>query len=292
MRIFRTLPLVALLAFTVGCTKFGQTDSGTTPTSPSGPPAAGSSLTYSAVGASDVIGYGSTTPCFVFEDCNGTGYVWVAARQLRGQGYTVAVGNLGIPGGVISRTFQDLGTQLGRTMPGNFIDQEMPFVNRSASFVTVFAGGNDVNVITGALGAGLGGSNQVGYIDDKVTQFNTDYATLIAGIRARATGARIIVLNLPNMAGIPYLAGASLAQKQAAQRASVRMTTTGINTLKDVTVIDLMCDTRMYQSNIYSSDGFHPNDAGYQILGAEVVKALTTSSYPTPKTSCPQMTLY
>lgn len=292
MRIFRTLPLVALLAFTAGCTKFGQADAGSSPTSPSGPPAAGSSLTYAAVGASDVIGFGSTTPCFVFEDCNGTGYVWVAARQLRGLGYTVAVGNLGIPGGVISRSFQDLGTQIGRTMPGNFIEQEMPFVNRSASFVTVFAGGNDVNVITGALGAGLGGSNQVGYIDDKVTQFNADYATLIGGIRARATGARIIVLNLPNMAGIPYLASASLAQKQAAQRASVRMTTTGINTLKDVTVIDLMCDTRMYQSNIYSSDGFHPNDAGYQILGAEVVKALTTSSYPAPKTSCPQMTLY
>ena len=30
--------------------------------------------------------YGSTTPCFLFEDCNGTGYVWVAARQLRSQG--------------------------------------------------------------------------------------------------------------------------------------------------------------------------------------------------------------
>lgn len=291
MRIVRTLPLLALLALSVGCTKL-TSDTGGSPTTPSSLPKTGSSLTYSAVGASDVIGYGSTTPCFVFEDCNGTGYVWVAARQLRAQGYTVAVGNLGIPGGVISRTFQDLGTQIGRVMPGNFIDQEMPFVNRSADVVTVFAGGNDVNVITGALGAGLGGSNQTGYIDDKVNTFNADYATLINGIRARATAARIVVLNLPNMAGIPYLAGASLAQKQAAQRASVRMTTTGINTLKDVTIIDLMCDPRMYQSNIYSSDGFHPNDAGYAMLGAEVVKALTTSSYPAPKSSCSQMTLY
>ena len=63
------------------------------------------------------------------------------------------------------------------------------------------------------------------------------------GIRARAGSTQIVVLNLPNMAALPYLAGASLAQKQAAQRASVRMTTTAINTLQGVKVIDLMCDT-------------------------------------------------
>ena len=77
----------------------------------------GSALVYSAVGASDVLGIGSTTPCFLFEDCNGTGYVWVAARQLRSQDYTVTVGNLGIPAAVISRTFQDLGAQNGRLIP-------------------------------------------------------------------------------------------------------------------------------------------------------------------------------
>ena len=116
--------------------------------------------------------------------------------------------------------------------------------------------------------------------------------TLISGIRARAGSARIIVLNLPNLAAMPYLATASLAQKQAAQRASVRMTTTAINTQQGVTVIDLMCDSRFYQSSIYSSDGFHPNDAGYAIIGAEVVTAVTSSSYPAPRSSCAQMTLY
>ena len=75
----------------------------------------------------------------------------MAARQLRSQGYTVTVGNLGIPAGVISRTFQDLGTQNGRTIGGNFIEQEMPFVRSNADIVTVFAGGNDVNTITAAL---------------------------------------------------------------------------------------------------------------------------------------------
>ncbi len=274
------------------CACAGNDGSGGSPTTPSGPPAAGSALVYSAVGASDVMGIGSTTPCFLFEDCNGTGYVWVAARQLRASGYTVTVGNLGIPASVISRSFQDLGTQYGRIIGGNILEQEMPFVRRDASFVTVFAGANDVNTVTAALGGGAGGSNPTAYIDDKVTTFGNDFTSLLNGIRARAPQARIIVLNLPNLAALPYLASTSLAQKQAAQRASVRLTTNVFNTQQGVTVIDLMCDTRVYASSFYSQDGFHPNDNGYAILGAEVVKALTSSSYAAPRASCAQMTLY
>ena len=293
MRILLAVPLSVALIFSGACSKLGTgSDATGSPTSPSGPPALGSALVYSAVGASDVLGYGSTTPCFPFEDCNGTGYVWVAARQLRSQGHTVTVGNLGIPAAVISRSFQDLGSQNGRLNPGNLIEQEMPFVSREADVVTVFTGANDVNNITAALGNGAGGSDPAAYIDQKVATFAADYSTLINGIRGRATKSRIIVLNLPNMAALPFLATASLAQKQAAQRASVRMTTTAINTLQGVTVIDLLCDARMYQSSYYSSDGFHPNDAGYAFLGGEVARALTNSSYAAPRSSCPQMTLF
>ena len=288
MRILLVLPLFAGL-LVAAC---NQLNGGSSPTAPSGPPAAGSNIVYSAVGASDVIGFGSTTPCIPFDDCNGTGYVWVAARQLRSQGFTVNVNSLGIPTAVISRTFQDLGAQNGRTIAGNLLEGEMPFVSRSASVVTIFIGANDVNTITAALGNGAGGSDPNGYIDQKVATFASDMTTLLNGIRARATSARIIVINLPNLAGLPYLASASIAQKQAAQRASVRMTTTVINTLAGVTVIDLMCDSRFYQGSIYSSDGFHPNDAGYAILGAEVVSAVTSSSYPAPRASCSQMILY
>ena len=99
--------------------------------------------------------------------------------------------------------------------------------------------------------------------------------------------------NIPTMEKQRAAQQAELAQKQAAQRISVRMTTTAINTLQGVTVIDLMCDTRVYQSNFFSSDGFHPNDNGYAILGAEVARAVTTTSYPSmhrsqrPRTSMP-----
>ena len=277
--------LLALAAY--GCHNLGSDGS---PTAPSGPPQAGSNIIYAAVGASDVVGVGSSKVCLPFEDCNGNGYVWSAARTLRSRGFTVEVAQLGIPAAVISRSFQDLARQYGRSdVLANLVQQEMPFVKRDASLVTVFTGANDVNVIMTALGKGAGADNPTAYIDQMVNNFAADYATLLSGIRDRAPTARLIVLNLPNMAGLPYLAGATAAQKQAAQRASVRIATTVINPRTDTTVIDLMCDSRLYQSSALSSDGFHPNDAGYALLGGEIVNALTSPSYPPPKSSCSQM---
>jgi len=290
MRIARILLGGALMFAAAACNALSHDSS---PTEPSGPPASGSAITYSVVGASDAIGYGSSKPCILYDDCDGTGYVWVAARSLRSQGFTVKVQQLGIPGAVISRTFEDMALQYGRNdVLANFIQQEVPFVSREASLVTVFTGANDVNVITSALGKGAGGADPVAFIDQSVAGFTSDFATLISTIRSRSKSARIVVMNLPNLAGLPYLATASLAQKQAAQRASVRITTAVINPTPDVTVIDLMCDARLYQASNLSSDGFHPNDAGYSLLGAEIAKAVTSSSYPAPKSSCAQMVLF
>ena len=280
-----------LLAFSLGATGCNKGDDG--PTAPSGPPPAGSTIRYTPVGASDVTGVGSSVLCLPFVvDCpNGTGYAFVAARQLRAQNYTVTVTNHGIPTAVISRAFQDLGQQYGKEIAGNFIEHEMPFVRADSTLVTIFAGANDVNVITAALGGGAGSGDRSAYIDQQVRNFGNDYTTLLSGIRTVAGSARVIVLNLPNIAGMPFRARSSLPERQAAQRASMRMTTTVINTLPNVTVVDLMCDARMYQPSIYSSDGFHPNDSGYAIIADEIVKAVTLSSYPAPKSSCAQMTL-
>ena len=291
LRISLSALLWAVSFGVTGCDKLGLGgDDG--PTAPSGPPPAGSTIRYTPVGASDVSGYGSSVPCFIYTDClNGTGYAFVAARQLRSQNHTVMVTNIGIPTAVISRAFQDLGRQYGKEIVGNFIDQEMPFVPSESTLVTIFAGANDVNVITAALGGGAGSGDRNAYIDQQVRNFGNDYATLLTGIRTVAGSARVIVLNLPNIAGMPFRATSSLSERQAAQRASVRMTTTVINTLPHVTVVDLMCDSRMYQPSIYFSDGFHPNDSGYAIMADEIVKAVTLSSYPAPKSSCAQMTL-
>jgi lysophospholipase L1-like esterase len=288
--ISRIVAAALLVLSLTACDILKNSDS---PTAPTGPPAPGSFIVYTAVGASDAIGVGSSNVCVPFTNCpNGLGYVQVTARSLTSQGFTVSLSNLGLPTGVIGRDFQQLGQSLGRTIAGNFIDDEVPFVGTTSTVVTIFAGGNEVNLITSALGAGFGGTNQAGYIDAQVQAFGADFASLVSGIRAKAS-PRLVILNLPNMAGLPYLVSAPLAQRQAAQRAAVNMTTTVINSFQgsDVVIVDLMCDPRTYVPSNYSSDGFHPNDAGYAYIAGEVVSAISSSSYPPPRSSCSQMTI-
>jgi lysophospholipase L1-like esterase len=284
--------VISVIVASQACDKLGL---GKSPTSPDGPPAAGTTIVYSAVGASDANGVGSSAPCIVFDtECsNGMGYVPVTVRQLKAQGFTVNLLNLGLPTAVIGRDFQTLGQQYNRIIAGNFIDQEMPFVQPAATLVTIFAGINEVNVITAALGGGAGGSDPNAYMDAHVRAFGADYTTLLNGIRARAGSPRIVVLNVPNAAGLPYLAGASLAQRQAAQRISVGMTKTVVDPLAagNLVVVDLMCDARSYLASNYFSDGLHPNDSGYAFIASEVVRAVTSASYPAPQASCSAMTL-
>ena len=54
----------------------------------------------------------------------------------------------------------------------------MPFVQTAATVVTIFAGVNEVNTVTAALGGGAGGSDPNGYMDTQVQAFGADYATL------------------------------------------------------------------------------------------------------------------
>jgi len=283
---------VLCLLAVASCDKLGLGDvkNPTAPTLP-GP---GSAIVYTAIGASDANGVGSSVQCVPLDHtCPGMGYVPVASRQLTSQGFSVSLTNLGLPTAVIGRDFETLGQQYNRTIIGNFIDQEMPFVPRNATLITIFAGGNEVNTITAALGGGAGGSDPNGYIDSQVRAFAADYTTLVNGIHDRAPSARLVVLNLPNMAGLPYLASAAAAQRQAAQRAAVAMTRTVVNPLVSATtvVVDLMCDARSYQRSNYSSDGMHPNDAGYAFMAAEVVRAATSNAYQQPQANCSSMTL-
>jgi lysophospholipase L1-like esterase len=265
---------------------------GGSPTQPSGPPAAGSAIVWAAIGASDVTGVGSSVPCLLQDCADGKGYVAVTARQLRAQGFNVDLLNLGVPTAVIGRDFETLGQQYNRLIAGNFIEQEMPFVQRNATLVTIFAGLNEINTVTSALGAGVGGSDPNGYIDTQVRAFGADFATLMRGVADRAGSPRTVILNVPNPAGMPYLASASLAQRQAAQRAAVAMSRTVINALagSNTAIVDLMCDPRSYQRATYSSDGLHPNDAGYAFIAAEVTRAITTN-YPAPQNSCSFMSI-
>ena len=283
----RTFVTVSAVLFTISCS------AGNSPTGPSPPPQPNSTVNYMAISASDGIGFGSSVVCLPFVDCpDGNGYIQVAVRQLKAKGFTVNLTNPAIPTATLGRDFQDLGNKHNHLVVGNFIENEAPVTPANSTLITIFAGGNDVNVVTGALGAGEGASDQLGYINTQVKAFAADYTTLLNLLRTRAASARIVVLNLPNMGAMPFLASASLAQRQAAQKLSVGMTTTAINSLtaQNVLVIDMMCDARSYQASTYSSDGFHPSDAVYAWMAAEVVSAATTT-YTSPQSNCTQMTL-
>ncbi len=265
-------------------------DSPTQPTPPANP----NEVFYAAIGASDGIGFGGTVPCLPFADCpDGTGYIQLTARRLKADGKIVSLTNLSLPGYVLSRDIQNIANSIGRPVDSNFIDRELPFVPRNSTLVTVFAGGNDANTIGEAVARGQGGADPAAYITTQVSNFGRDMRTLYSGIRERAPSARIIVLNLPNMAGLPYATSLTLAQKRILQSIAVGFSAQ-TNTLvqQGALVIDLMCDARSYQTGNYSSDGFHPNDAGYAYMHALIYPAALTGSAPPPSASWGSMTMF
>jgi lysophospholipase L1-like esterase len=56
-----------------------------------------------------------------------------------------------------------------------------------------------------------------------------------------------------------------------------------------VAVLDAMCDPLFYAASSFSSDGFHPNDAGYAHLASRLA-AIVGGSTSAPAASCAQMT--
>jgi lysophospholipase L1-like esterase len=288
-RLARALSVVALVVGLSACANERER----APTGPSPPPTGTDPVFYTAIGASDAIGVGGSVPCFPFAPCpEGTGYVPVIARQL-GQGLQVTLTNLGVPGTVIGPDIQQLGNRYGRGIPGNFLQQQVPFVPRNSTLVTSFAGGNDTNTIGGALAAGEGSGNPRAFVDSQIEVFRRHYDDVIRGIRERAPQARIVVANLPNMGLLPYAAGYSARDRSALQQISVGFSQQVINRLvaQSVVVVDVLCDPRSYDGGSYSSDGFHPNDRGYAVMAELFLNAIRSASPPPPAASCPQATV-
>jgi lysophospholipase L1-like esterase len=261
---------------------------------PNGPSPSDDKIMYTAIGASDAIGYGGSIVCIPFSDCpNGTGYVQVIARRMQAAGREVELTNLGIPGAVVSPDTQALSNSYGREVLTNFLQQQVPFVPRETTVVTIFAGANDVNVIGGAIDRGLGGADPTNYVSNQIQKFGSDMRTLVNGIKERASGARIVALNLPNMAAFPYVAGLSTSQKRWLQTIAVGFSAQ-INALtsQGVIVVDLMCNGGFYHASLSSADGFHPNDQGYAFLADALYPAVLNGTAMTPPSSCGQMTLY
>lgn len=291
----RRLVIAALLAVFGGAIACSSSES---PTSPSPGPADGP-IFYTAIGASDGIGFGSSAPCIPFTDCpDGAGYVQILRRRLRDNfpARTVEHRNLSIPGAVLSKAIEDLARDIGQPisdLAGNFIDRQAKFVPTNTTHVTIFAGGNDANVIGRAALAGRGGNDPSAYIDAQVSQWGADLEELINRIRERAPNARIVALNMINLAGAPYLSSRPTSEKSIMQRIAVGISDrVNALTAKNVLVVDLMCDARLYQPSNYASDGFHPGDGGYAVFAEDAYPALANGTGSQPNTSCPQRRLF
>jgi len=280
---------IALIAFGSACSKAGA------PTTPS-PNDSNTAIFYTAIGASDGIGFGGSSPCLPFADCpTGTGYVQTLRRRLAEGGRTVGHQNLSIPGSVLSKAVFDLAASVGRpidSLAGNFIEREAPFVSASTTHLTIFAGGNDANTIAFAARS-RGGADVNAFVDAQVRQWGLDLEDLVARIRARAPNARIVALNLPNLAASPYLASNPAVEKSLMQRVAVGLSDrVNALTARNVLVVDLMCEARLYLPSNYASDGFHPNDGGYAVFTELTLPALRDGTNRTPSSSCAQRSVF
>ena len=289
----RNFALRLLTAALVVLTLAGCKSSSDTPTGPS--PTDGP-ISYTAIGASDGIGIGSSSPCLPFTECpDGLGYVQILRRDLVATGRTVTHRNLSVPGSVLSRVVFDLAREIGRPideLAGNFIERQAPFVPADTTHVTIFAGGNDTNVISEAA-ARRGGSDVNGFIDAQVQQWGRDLNDLISRVRSRAPNARIVALNVPNLAGAPYVASRPTSDKSVIQRVAVGLSDR-VNALtsQNVLVVDLLCDGRLYQPSNYASDGFHPGDGGYRVFAELTLPALRDGANNQPNPNCAQRRLF
>ncbi len=282
-RIVATMALAGLISLGTACSK---TDA---PTSPS-PTDTNQPIFYTAIGASDGIGFGGSSPCLPFAlDCpTGTGYVQSLVRRLKEGSREVGQRNLSIPGAVLSPAVVDLAASVGRpieSLAGNFIERQAPFVPTATTHVTIFAGGNDANTIGAALRP-LAAGDRAAFVQAHIQQFGRDFASLVTGIAERAPNAQVVVLNLPNLARLPYAAGYSAEEREWLRQISVGFSA-GITATRSsrVRIIDLLCHAPVYQASIYSGDGFHPNDAGYAIL-ADLVSAAIALAPAAPPATC------
>ena len=272
---------------------------------------------YTAIGASDAVGYGSTVPCTeaspaevadpTCPEQGASGYVPDIRTDLATYGFVAQLQDLGISGAVIGPDIEATanmyspGTCAPRTAanayPGNFLVDELPKVNPSALLVTVFAGGNDVNGIVTALACGAGGATQAtqtAFVTAEITAFGHDFAELLGGIHQTAPKATIVVANIPNFANVPYAFAISPdpAQdeqlREALQQVSVAIDTNVINTVvaQGIPVVDLQCNPASYNPSNFYTDGFHPNDAGYAALAAQYVTQILSNTPAAPQAAC------
>jgi lysophospholipase L1-like esterase len=280
---------------------------------PHGPSVPTEGSSYAAIGASDAVGIGASVPCGTTRSMNpacpgGTGYVPKIAALLSGGDTSVVLTDLGISSAVIGPDIKNFGNLYGSTfddkcqartgadiIPADFLTNEIPNLPVGVAYVTIFAGINDVIALTNALGCGAGGRTtaaQQAFIAAEANAFANDYAMVIIAVKKASPHARIVVANLPNIAGLPVGLNEPAATQRALQALSVSFDASidGLTAL-NIPVVDLLCRTQTYTSANFSPDGLHLNDSGYADLAALMEPLLLSGAVTSLSTNCSQASL-
>jgi lysophospholipase L1-like esterase len=198
--------------------------------------------------------------------------------------------NLGLPASVLSPAIEAIARQAGRDVTANAVERQMPFVPTNSTLVTISGGANDANAIGDAIEQGAAGGNVTEYIERQARAFGADFDRLTQGVRNRAPGSFIVILNLPNLAAVPYATRYPLEHRRVLQAISVALSREANRQAgAGIVVLDVMCDPALYERSNFASDGFHPNDAGYAHIASRLL-AIVNGTPSTPAMSCPQMT--
>lgn len=189
---------------------------------------------YSALGASDAVGYGAIP--------ESAGYVFRIADWL-----TPAYGPW---------TLRNRGVS-GYTAP-DIRDNSLPAaIADDPTLVTLWVGGDDVthSVLRGEPTAEL------------QTHFQDAYSTIIRRLRTE-TSALVVTANIPDISRLPIANLLSSADRQTAHNDSLAVNAiiAQVCAAYNVSVVDVYSDPAAYDSSNLFWDGFHPNNRGYGIL--------------------------
>lgn len=333
--IVRRLASMVVLAGVVvelaSCSQLGQSTG-------SDPLAIQHTYVYTAIGASDAVGFGSTAPCPTASvvigpdteqmpsppNCpGGKGYVPGIASRLTSSTGSVVLTDLGIAGAAVGPTERTLGntwepllfgncTSSGANVciPGDFIDDELPLIPGNQDLVTIFAGGNDTNAILAHVAVACANCTQQqiqAMITADVTNFATDYLTLLGAIHKSLPFARIYVANLPNFALIPRgvcigsdpgspppfcgpndpaLGQPGLQQLLGAISTGIDANVINVFATNGIPVVDLECNPESYDPKNFYVDGFHPDDSGYSLFAQLFTLMIKNFGGPPPSGNC------
>lgn len=218
-------------------------------------PAASATLRYDALGASDAVGVGASTPGPDGQPNNGYVYritTWLTTRYPHW-------------------TLENRGVE-GLTAP-EIRDQELSdAVLAQPQIVTVWSGGNDVllSVLTPEPTSTLR------------ARFEDAFTTILRRLRTE-TPAQIVTANLPDLSRVPAAIFLSPVGLQLAHNDCVALNESigRVAALYGIPVVDLFSDPLSYVPANLSPDGFHPNDQGYLNLATLFEAALRAIAWRT-----------